>query len=102
MCIFLLQKYVEEKKFDGDWSSFLLIFVGAGNTCGRIVLGYFSDKPQVNRLFVYNTCLTICGIGKIIVRIPNDLIFLSYWFIYRLKIHFSLYFECICKRSNRK
>ena len=44
--------------------SYLLSAIGMANTFGRIVLGYFSDKPYVNRLLVYNICLTICGICK--------------------------------------
>lgn len=44
--------------------SYLLSAIGAANTVGRIVLGYFSDKPYVNRLLVYNVCLTLCGICK--------------------------------------
>lgn len=47
-----------------DEGSYLLSIIGIGNTLGRIVLGFISDKPWVNRLQVYNWCLTICGIGK--------------------------------------
>lgn len=46
----------------------LISIMGAANTIGRIVLGYLSDKPWVNRLCVYNWCLTICGLGKRIKR----------------------------------
>lgn len=46
--------------------SYLLSTIGAANTVGRIVLGYFSDKPYVNRLLVYNVCLTLCGVGELI------------------------------------
>ncbi|KAL5280247.1 Mct1 family protein [Megaselia abdita] len=44
-------------------SSWLLGIIGIANTVGRIVLGYFSDKAYVNRLLVYNLCLTTCGIA---------------------------------------
>lgn len=47
-----------------DQGSYLLSIIGIGNTLGRIVLGFISDKPWVNRLQVYNWCLTICGIGE--------------------------------------
>ncbi|KAH0809612.1 hypothetical protein GEV33_013180 [Tenebrio molitor] len=46
-----------------DEASMLLSVIGIANTFGRIVLGYFSDKPWVNRLMVYNWCLTLCGIA---------------------------------------
>lgn len=45
-------------------SSYLLALLGFANTLGRILLGFISDKPWVNRLMVYNVCLTVCGIGK--------------------------------------
>lgn len=45
-------------------SSWLLGIIGIANTVGRILLGYFSDKAYVNRLLVYNLCLTACGIGE--------------------------------------
>lgn len=47
-----------------DEASMLLSIIGIANTFGRIVLGYISDKAWVNRLMVYNWCLTICGVGK--------------------------------------
>lgn len=64
-------------------ASFLLAVIGIANTVSRIVLGYLSDKPWVNRLWVYNGCLTICGIGKFtffITLIPMGTLvpFLSY------------------------
>lgn len=45
-------------------SSFLLAVVGISNTVSRIVLGYISDQPWVNRLYLYNIALTLCGIGQ--------------------------------------
>lgn len=39
-------------------------FIIVANTLGRIILGFISDKSWVNRLWVYNVCLMICGIGK--------------------------------------
>jgi len=44
-------------------ASYLLSIIGIANTVGRIILGYFSDKSYVNRLLVYNLCLTICGVA---------------------------------------
>jgi MFS transporter, MCT family, solute carrier family 16 (monocarboxylic acid transporters), member 14 len=44
-------------------ASYLLSLIGAANTIGRIILGYISDKPWVNRLHIYNACLTICGVA---------------------------------------
>lgn len=45
-------------------SSYLLSVVGISNTVSRILLGYISDQPWVNRLYLYNIALTLCGIGE--------------------------------------
>lgn len=45
-------------------ASYLLSSIGVANTLGRIILGFISDKSWVNRLWVYNVCLMICGVGK--------------------------------------
>lgn len=53
-----------------DQGGYLLAVIGVANTIGRLILGYISDKPWVNRLWVYNICLVICGIGKWIWKMP--------------------------------
>lgn len=53
-----------------DRAPMLISIIGGANTIGRIVLGYISDKPWINRLWVYNWSLTICGIGKCNLPIP--------------------------------
>ena len=45
-------------------ASFLLSIIGIGNICGRIGLGAISDHPCINRIYLYNTCLIICGISE--------------------------------------
>ncbi|XP_063376250.1 LOW QUALITY PROTEIN: monocarboxylate transporter 13-like [Cydia fagiglandana] len=41
----------------------LISIMGAATLVGRIVLGFISDKPWVNRLMVYNVCLGIAGMS---------------------------------------
>ncbi|XP_055304029.1 monocarboxylate transporter 9-like [Sitodiplosis mosellana] len=48
-----------------DQATHLVSIIGIFNTLGRIMWGYISDKPFVNRLWVYNICLTICGLATI-------------------------------------
>lgn len=57
-------------------SSWLLGIIGIANTVGRVVLGYFSDKAYVNRLLVYNLCLTACGVGEYFYEIYYSLLVL--------------------------
>ncbi|XP_033325059.1 monocarboxylate transporter 5 [Megalopta genalis] len=56
----------EEQGITKKDASYLLAIIGIANTMGRIVLGYISDKPWVNRLLIYNLCLTICGLATIL------------------------------------
>jgi len=54
-----------EKGTVGEAStSTLLGIIGVTNIIGRVVFGYISDKPCVNRLYLYNVTLTFAGIGK--------------------------------------
>ncbi|RWS02448.1 monocarboxylate transporter 9-like protein, partial [Dinothrombium tinctorium] len=43
--------------------SVLLAIIGASSTIGRIVFGFLSDLKCINRLWLYNTCLTVCGLA---------------------------------------
>ncbi|KRT78853.1 membrane transporter [Oryctes borbonicus] len=58
-------------------ASMLLSIIGVANTIGRIILGYISDKPWVNRLWVYNVCLTICGLATAFSAFCLDFLTLS-------------------------
>nr|XP_022917444.1 monocarboxylate transporter 5-like [Onthophagus taurus] len=53
-------------------ASLLLAIIGIANTLGRIILGYISDKPWINRLWVYNSCLTICGFATALSVFATD------------------------------
>ncbi|XP_050426328.1 uncharacterized protein LOC126836747 isoform X2 [Adelges cooleyi] len=66
---------------DNTHSSYLLSLLGAANTLGRIVLGFISDKPSINRLMVYNLCLTICGIATMLATYCTDLFTFSLYTI---------------------
>lgn len=52
-------------------ASFLLSIVGGANTLSRVVLGYLSDKAWMNRLYLYNGALTVCGLGNLSKKILN-------------------------------
>lgn len=61
--VFLVTK-AKDEGIDPDRASMLISIIGGANTIGRIILGYISDKPCINRLYIYNWSLTLCGIGK--------------------------------------
>ncbi|XP_053678361.1 monocarboxylate transporter 12-B [Anopheles nili] len=58
-------------------ASYLLGVIGIANTVGRIVLGYLSDKPWVNRLYVYNFSLALCGISTALSVLCLDFYWLA-------------------------
>ena len=57
-----LQDRAVQMGIEKENASFLLSVIGIANTLGRIVLGYVSDRPWLNRLYTYNICLAICGL----------------------------------------
>ena len=48
---------------DGADAAFLLSVIGISNTVARLALGWLSDRSWINRLYLYNSCLVICGIS---------------------------------------
>lgn len=60
--IFLTDRAVDEgiSKEQAKW---LVSIVGISNTVGRVLFGFMADRKGVNRLFLYNTALTICGVA---------------------------------------
>lgn len=69
------------------YASYLIALIGAANTIGRIILGYVSDKPWVNRLHVYNMCLTLCGIATILSSLCTGFLGLA---IYAIVFGFTI------------
>ncbi|KAK6622975.1 hypothetical protein RUM43_008827 [Polyplax serrata] len=53
----------QERGISKENASYLLAVIGIANTIGRVVLGYISDKPWINRLMIYNVSLAVCGIA---------------------------------------
>ncbi len=43
--------------------AFLIAVIGIANTVGRVVFGWLSDRPFINRLWLYNGALTVCGVS---------------------------------------
>lgn len=62
---FIVVDHATELGIAKEDASHLLSVIGIVNTLSRIIMGYISDKPWANRLWVYNICLTVCGVGEI-------------------------------------
>ncbi|KAG4067169.1 hypothetical protein HA402_000160 [Bradysia odoriphaga] len=67
-----LAAQAEELGISKEKASYLLSIIGIANTVGRIVLGFLADKSWVNRLYVYNVCLTVCGLVTILSIFCTD------------------------------
>lgn len=64
MPYFCLADHARELGVTKEDASHLLSIIGIVNTLSRIIWGYVSDKPWINRLWIYNISLVVCGIGK--------------------------------------
>jgi len=51
-----------------------LFWIGISNTFGRIVIGFLGGLQKINRLYLYSTALTICGIATIVEPFFTDFI----------------------------
>lgn len=60
--IFLTDRAVDEG-IDKENAKWLVSAIGISNTIGRVVFGFLADRQGVNRLALYNTSLTICGVA---------------------------------------
>ncbi|CAN7998519.1 unnamed protein product [Ixodes pacificus] len=61
--VYTKDRAVEALRMPEDTASLLLSCIGLSNTLGRVLLGYLSDKSCVNRLWLYNANLTLCGLA---------------------------------------
>ncbi|GFX20061.1 monocarboxylate transporter 5 [Trichonephila clavipes] len=60
--------YTKDRAIDLDianetYASFLISIIGIANTVARVALGYLSDRTFINRLWLYNGSLTLCGLA---------------------------------------
>ena len=60
--IFLTDRAVDEGISEGQ-AKWLVSIIGISNTVGRVLFGFMADRKGVNRLMLYNTALTICGVA---------------------------------------
>ena len=53
-------------RITGSDAAQLYGLIGLGSTVGRLVFGYLSDQPFINRLWLYIICVTVSGAGVLI------------------------------------
>lgn len=81
-------------------ASLLLAIIGYTNTLSRVVLGYLSDKSWMNRLYLYNGALAVCGLGEVLTsgRCQKGFVHENEWSFGRLTIG-TLKFYSNCNYS---
>ena len=50
------------RKYD---ASYLLSAIGISSLIGKFGLGFISDRPWINRLYLYIICVGICGLSEL-------------------------------------
>ncbi|KAM7302991.1 hypothetical protein ISCGN_018499 [Ixodes scapularis] len=70
--VYTKDRAVEALHMPEDTASLLLSCIGLSNTLGRVLLGYLSDKSCVNRLWLYNANLTLCGLATAFSYAASD------------------------------
>lgn len=61
--VYTKDRVADMKIASDEDASYLLSVIGISNTIGRVTLGYLSDRACVNRLWIYNISLIICGLA---------------------------------------
>ena len=59
----LYQDRAQDLGIEKGRAAFLLSVIGISNTVARLLLGWLSDREWINRLYLYNSCLIICGVS---------------------------------------
>ena len=49
--------------YSAEQGAYLISVIGIANTVGRVLFGWLADRSCVNRLFLYNGTLTLCGVA---------------------------------------
>lgn len=60
-------------------ASYLLSIIGISNTAARVVLGYISDRPEINRLYLYNSALFVSGLATALISSCSDFACLAFF-----------------------
>ena len=69
-----------------EQAAFLVSVIGISNTVGRVVFGFLSDRKWVNRLWLYNMALTLCGVSTVVSSFCS-----TYWLMATYAAAFGLF-----------
>ncbi|KAL3847026.1 hypothetical protein ACJMK2_017962 [Sinanodonta woodiana] len=59
--------YAESIGIDIDLAAWIISALGITSTISRVISGFLSDLPNVNRLYLYSASLLICGVASTLV-----------------------------------
>ncbi|XP_035215750.1 monocarboxylate transporter 5-like [Stegodyphus dumicola] len=63
----IIQKNISEAK-----ANYLISLIGIMNIFGHVILGYLSDRSYINKLWLYNICLTAFGFATALSGFCKD------------------------------
>ena len=64
--IFIVDQAIHSFNVEPENADILLSSIGILSTIGKIVVGYLGGLKKVNRIYLFSTILTICGIVTLI------------------------------------
>ncbi|KAK3604658.1 hypothetical protein CHS0354_007201 [Potamilus streckersoni] len=67
-----LPVYAESIGIDTDLTAWIISALGIASTVSRVISGFLSDLPNVNRLFLYSAALVICGVASSLVPLCDS------------------------------
>ena len=70
----------------------LLSSIGISSTIGKIVIGYLGGLKKVNRIYLFSTILTMCGVATLIeplaIYLPDKNFQFNWLLVYSLAFGF--------------
>ncbi|KAL3847025.1 hypothetical protein ACJMK2_017961 [Sinanodonta woodiana] len=67
-----LPVYAESVGIDIDLAAWTISAAGIANTIGRVMFGFLSDLPCVNRLYLYSAAVVICGVASTLIPLLDS------------------------------
>ena len=64
--IYIVDQATKSFEIEAETADILLSSIGISNTIGRIVIGYMGGLEKINRVHLYSTVLTICGMATLV------------------------------------
>lgn len=75
--IYIKDRVVGRKLASDSEASNLLAIMGIASTFGRLIFGFISDLKVINRLLLFNCCISLCGLSTILSSFVQTYTFMA-------------------------